>query len=202
MVTSWQVENFIILAYGLEGASLRQIRPWWTSSPSLFFAVLCWLWKGPILPEIVKLTKLQILWLNANKLTGRKIHNFIQWTRMPIITSNKTRVNQFTISLFRWFVLTLCRANSDRNRQIDEFEGAWFAFEPAHRSVNAQFYSIILKAYLNDLESVSQRQIRPWWTSSPARFWCCFCLGFVWCYRCGGGQSAAGKASPRMRHRA
>jgi hypothetical protein len=26
-----------------------------------------------------------------------------------------------------------------------------------------------------------------------------FCLGFVWCYRCGGGQSAATRASPRMR---
>jgi hypothetical protein len=43
-----------------------------------FFAVLPWLCIGPIPPEIVKLTNLQLLILSKNQLTGQYFHNFIQ----------------------------------------------------------------------------------------------------------------------------
>ncbi len=51
--------------------------------------------------------------------------------------------------IFRCFVLTLYRANSARNRQIDEFAVACFESKPADRSVNALFNPMILKAYRN-----------------------------------------------------
>ncbi len=45
---------------------------------------------------------------------------------------------------FRCFVLTLHRANSAPNRQIDEFAATLFTVKPADRSMNSQNYPMIL----------------------------------------------------------
>ncbi len=89
MKTSSQVDKFTILPNDLEGLSLRHIRLWWTSSLSLFFAVLSWLCVGPIPPEIINLTNLQELILSHNMLTGQNFSNFIQsYLKRYIFSSN------------------------------------------------------------------------------------------------------------------
>jgi hypothetical protein len=48
----------------------------------------------------------------------------------------------FVVNFFRY------RTNPARNRQIDEFAVSFFECRPADRSINSQFYTIILEANL------------------------------------------------------
>ncbi len=124
---------------------------WWTSSPSPFFSLVCsWLFlcTGPIPPEIAKLTNLRSLSLQENQLTGQYFHNSSLWSWTRIAASKRPWWTSSPSPPFHCFVLTLYRANSARNRQVEEFAEAWFSWEPADRSINSRFYPIILKAYL------------------------------------------------------
>jgi hypothetical protein len=89
--------------------------------------------------------------------------------RICISTLNKTVVNQFTSPFFTVFsslfigpippeIFKLTNLRELRMSYNDELTGQYFNYLP------------------NDLEGVSLRQIRPWWTSSPCPFCCCIVL--------------------------
>ncbi len=148
MQTSWQVDKFTILPNDLEDVSLYVKYDHGEPVHHLpFLAVLSWLCKGPIPPDIVKLTNLQRLVLYQNQLTGRYIHKFTQWSRRCISTSNIWWTSSPS-PFFLCFVLTLYRADSARNRQIDKFDYALAEQQPADRSINLRFHPMIFKTYL------------------------------------------------------
>ncbi len=108
---------------------------------------------GPIPPEIFKLTKLEFLSFQMNQLTGRQFSQFYSMILKAYLYVKWDRGEPVHHPLFRCFVLTLYRANSARNRQIDEFAADLFISQPADRSINSQILS-------NDLEGVSLNQIK------------------------------------------
>ncbi len=127
-LTGRLIHNFIQWSWRRFSLSNKTVVKQFTIS---FFTVLSWLCIGPIPPEIIKLTKLEILYADNNQLTGWYFHNF---------TSNKILVQWFIIHCFHSFVLTLYRTDSARNCRISTFAGPWFTKQHADRSINSHHY--------------------------------------------------------------